>query len=62
MIPQISELSTPLWIYAAAGVAILWGKMKATQRNVYGAPRTMMIFRRIDRWCAPTVILAHNLL
>jgi hypothetical protein len=27
----------------------------------YRAPRTMMIFRRIDRWCAPTVILAHNL-
>jgi len=34
--PDFSTPSVPLWIYAAAGVAILWGKMKATQRTVYG--------------------------
>jgi hypothetical protein len=26
----------PLWIYAAAGVLILWSKSKATNRGVYG--------------------------
>jgi hypothetical protein len=32
---KMIQFHTPLWIYAAAGVAILWGKMKASQRNVY---------------------------
>jgi hypothetical protein len=25
-----------LWLYTGAGVAILWGKMKTSQRSVYG--------------------------
>jgi hypothetical protein len=25
----------PLWVYAAVGVLLLWGKMKLSSRNVY---------------------------
>jgi hypothetical protein len=32
---MITQFHTPLWIYAAVGVAILWGKMRTSQRNVY---------------------------
>jgi hypothetical protein len=34
----------PLWIYAAVGVAILWGKMKVTQRSVYGLSHIIETF------------------
>jgi hypothetical protein len=32
---MIEGIATPLWIYAAAGVLILWCKSKAQKRGVY---------------------------
>jgi len=31
----MSSYSLPLWVYAAIGIVILWGKMKHKQRSVY---------------------------
>jgi hypothetical protein len=33
---MIEGLTVPLWVYATAGVLILWSKSKASNRGVYG--------------------------
>jgi hypothetical protein len=41
---MIDLASLPLWIYAAVGSTILWAKMKANQRAVYGLTDLVAIF------------------
>jgi hypothetical protein len=44
------DTSTPhLWVYAVAGVAILWGKMKASDRAVLGLTHMLRVLIP-DEW------------
>jgi tripartite-type tricarboxylate transporter receptor subunit TctC len=54
------ETGTQFTLIPYRGAAPALQDLAAGQIDIR-APRTMMISRRIDRWCAPTVILAHNL-
>jgi hypothetical protein len=41
---MLDPAGLPLWVYAAMGCAILWAKMKASQRSVYGLTDMICVF------------------
>ncbi len=43
MIPDFSALGVPLWLYTAAGVVILWGKLNSSQRSTYSLTRIIAL-------------------
>jgi hypothetical protein len=41
---MLDPMALPLWVYVAIGCVILWAKMKATQRAVYGLTDVIALF------------------
>jgi hypothetical protein len=59
---MIGEWTVPLWIYAAAGIAILWAKMKKQQRNIYCLTELVQAFVSYEKARAPIEIAIFLLL
>jgi uncharacterized membrane protein YbjE (DUF340 family) len=55
---MITFSDLPLWVYAAVGIVILWGKMKKNQRNVYALTELVgqLISNAKLRVCAELVV------